>query len=347
MDRPSIIDMFKELIREIQKAFGDLSTIELPTKGLYHYTNAEGMKGILETKKIWATQYQYVNDSSELVYGRQLARDIIGMDYKAYNHVIIKKMLETLLEHIDSEALQTQSFIACFCEVPDLLSQWRGYSGKGTGYAIHFQPVGGRISLTDLIIPHPVKPRLSPPSIFTDLNYVWVKMNYDHEKHGDVITEIILRSCKFVREECAAKYPDQNFEDAAKYDESTEKTANTEVGERVAVFVMAALLQCFFRMKNRKFYEEQEWRINYSEERSEDPSSRVVPIDFRPSGGMLIPFVKIPFLHVNKRDVLNVRSVMCGPSPHPDLTRQSVKEFLVQRNFSGISVVTSDIPLRV
>jgi len=348
MDRPSTIDLFKILISEIQKAFGDLWRIELP-ENLYHYTSADGMMGILEKKEIWATQYQYVNDSSELIYGRQLARNLILMHNKTYAHVIVRRMLKNLLEHMDNDRQQTQNFIACFCEAPDLLSQWRGYSGKGTGYAIHFQPAGGRISSTDLILPHPSKPRPMSPSIFTDLNYTWVKMNYDRDKHGSVITEIIQRSCKFVSEECIARYQDQNFDDTSPgaYDKSVETIANDDVAQPVAIFAMAALLQCFIRMKNSKFDEEHEWRITYSEERTEDPGSRVFPIEFRTSGGMLIPYVKLPFLNVNDIDILKIASVTCGPSPHPDLTRQAVREFLIQHKYADVNIMTSQIPLRV
>ncbi|HEX5325173.1 MAG TPA: DUF2971 domain-containing protein [Acetobacteraceae bacterium] len=35
--------------------------------------------------------------------------------------------------------LPIYSFVACFCSDPDLLSQWRGYSGANYGYAIGFR----------------------------------------------------------------------------------------------------------------------------------------------------------------------------------------------------------------
>lgn len=33
---------------------------------LYHYTTLEGLKGILETQTLWATHFEFLNDSSEL-----------------------------------------------------------------------------------------------------------------------------------------------------------------------------------------------------------------------------------------------------------------------------------------
>ncbi|MER0171630.1 MAG: hypothetical protein DU489_13715 [Nitrosomonas sp.] len=33
---------------------------------LFHYTNAKGLMGIIESQSIWATHYAYVNDSEEI-----------------------------------------------------------------------------------------------------------------------------------------------------------------------------------------------------------------------------------------------------------------------------------------
>lgn len=33
---------------------------------LFHYTNAEGLIGIIESQSIWATHYAYLNDSEEI-----------------------------------------------------------------------------------------------------------------------------------------------------------------------------------------------------------------------------------------------------------------------------------------
>ena len=40
---------------------------------LFHYTSAGGLKGILESRCIWATDAAFLNDASEIIYaGRQL-----------------------------------------------------------------------------------------------------------------------------------------------------------------------------------------------------------------------------------------------------------------------------------
>ena len=47
------------------------------TQPLYHYTNAGGLRGIIESQKIWFTSYPYLNDPSELTYGMNIARGLL------------------------------------------------------------------------------------------------------------------------------------------------------------------------------------------------------------------------------------------------------------------------------
>src|SRR5438876_851599 len=47
------------------------------TVPLYHYTDASGLKGIIENQQIWFTSYQYLNDPSELSFGIDAAQKAI------------------------------------------------------------------------------------------------------------------------------------------------------------------------------------------------------------------------------------------------------------------------------
>jgi hypothetical protein len=44
---------------------------------LYHYTTIEGLKGILESEEIWATDVDYLNDGSEYVYAERFIEDVL------------------------------------------------------------------------------------------------------------------------------------------------------------------------------------------------------------------------------------------------------------------------------
>jgi len=41
---------------------------------LWHYTTAEGLKGILYDQTLWATDYRYLNDESEITYSKTIIR---------------------------------------------------------------------------------------------------------------------------------------------------------------------------------------------------------------------------------------------------------------------------------
>ena len=44
---------------------------------LYHYTTQVGLMGIVESKEIWATQIEYLNDGMELIYAFDLAMQVL------------------------------------------------------------------------------------------------------------------------------------------------------------------------------------------------------------------------------------------------------------------------------
>lgn len=135
---------------------------------LYHYTNEQGLYGILENRCIWATHYKFLNDYSEIeLFRDKLARFLYPQELESFKELFSKslKNQKCIVETIGLSALAEDNckaiieqfynsltdevYIASFCaEHPDdyinqngLLSQWRGYGGDG-GYAIVFNTCG-------------------------------------------------------------------------------------------------------------------------------------------------------------------------------------------------------------
>ncbi|MBI4774157.1 MAG: DUF2971 domain-containing protein [Deltaproteobacteria bacterium] len=133
-------------------------------KKLYHYTTWQGLKEILQTQSLWATNYKFLNDYSELVSFRdKLVSLIYPVARETYQQLTaLKPSLKSKiqehggLDHIaqhDTEALidaqysalGDEIYILSFCGEPEkqivadngLLSQWRGY-GAGGGAALIF-----------------------------------------------------------------------------------------------------------------------------------------------------------------------------------------------------------------
>lgn len=122
---------------------------------VYHYTNSRGLLGILSSNEFWLNDVEFMNDSQELVYARsavigELRARADGFwsgpepdpDQSAeWNRAAqIRSMAGFLSGDADGEPFY-HVYATCFCEAPDLLSQWRGYAGAG-GYAVGIRTSG-------------------------------------------------------------------------------------------------------------------------------------------------------------------------------------------------------------
>jgi hypothetical protein len=81
-----------------------------------------------------------MNDSVEFEYTIKLANDIVAQRTEKSIREEDEAILKDGLDHVRRMRLSNMCSVS-FCEEPDLLSQWRGYSDEGTGYAIGFSSV--------------------------------------------------------------------------------------------------------------------------------------------------------------------------------------------------------------
>jgi hypothetical protein len=127
---------------------------------LYHYTDAAGLIGIVERQVLWATDAEFLNDAQELRFGRAEVHAALlsraselstgkargdHPEYPEYPDALAYTAASMMLGAAESiqpnarhdEYFQVAVYVTCFCEEPDLLSQWRGYAAGG-GFAIGF-----------------------------------------------------------------------------------------------------------------------------------------------------------------------------------------------------------------
>ena len=140
---------------------------------LFHYTNATGLAGIIQSQTLWATHYAYLNDSEEMQHfhknrlpnllqnGADKGLDELIAENPGKQLIDKEKIIEgyvqatlTDLENIlwnnrDDKVPLAEPYVTSFCSTKDkderiknhgLLSQWRGY-GRDGGYAIVFDTV--------------------------------------------------------------------------------------------------------------------------------------------------------------------------------------------------------------
>lgn len=111
---------------------------------LYHYCGLEAFLSIIKNSTLWLSDIRKYNDYLECVYCRdKINEKIRGFleddkeDLEAWNFGY----------NINSDlSMDMISYVACFSENKDQLSQWRGYADNGAGIAVGFS----RESFADL-----------------------------------------------------------------------------------------------------------------------------------------------------------------------------------------------------
>ena len=68
-DMQEALERFRDEAEEILASFLHTISSQQPPAVIYHYTNDAGLKGILETGKIWLSDIFSLNDPSELSHG--------------------------------------------------------------------------------------------------------------------------------------------------------------------------------------------------------------------------------------------------------------------------------------
>lgn len=104
---------------------------------VYHYTDAAGLNGILRSQKLWATEFRFMNDESEIQLGMRRAIAEIDRQLDGSKDELKKAFLLTLKDHCETDSAYT-SYVVSLTSRKDDLSQWRGYASDGYGFSIGF-----------------------------------------------------------------------------------------------------------------------------------------------------------------------------------------------------------------
>lgn len=93
----------------------------------YHYTSVAGGHGIIGSRRVWLTDYRFLNDKRELKQG--------------YTH-FIEALPENLRASFERAFLWHDQFnhhcVLSLSHSPKILSQWRAYADDATGLALGF-----------------------------------------------------------------------------------------------------------------------------------------------------------------------------------------------------------------
>lgn len=193
---------------------------------LWHYTNAEGLIGILQSGELWSTHVSCLNDQMELRYARRLLLDKIIELSNSVVHSEEIRFLNILKSELAQDSTTTSEwFVTSFSTKMDDLSQWRAYGFGEGGYAIGFE--FSKLNDRDKVD-----------------NADIVPVCYNIQTHNDIAKNVATMSLQYFLDGLLAK--DRRFETWI---------AQFLDGWGKHLTYLAPLI------KHPKFLEEQEWRL--------------------------------------------------------------------------------------
>jgi hypothetical protein len=137
-DMRAALEKFNGDAEKIVELFRNTLPLEPPPL-IYHYTNDFGLRGVLQTGKLWLTDIFALNDPSELSHGVLLALN--GLTAKAADGSPESKTFAADLAAFAQQGGIEKSghyFMCSFSSCGDDLGQWRAYADNGRGYALAF-----------------------------------------------------------------------------------------------------------------------------------------------------------------------------------------------------------------
>lgn len=285
-----------------------------PNVSWYHYTDAAGLKGILESGSLWATNIAYLNDPLEVDYSRSFCKEFLRNRMQSEHIESFKTLLEgvrrTIAGFPDLLFPDELQFAISFSLDGDLLSQWRAYADHGRGYSVGFlnQELLNSCCRNADMTDEASEPRFLP-----------FRVIYDHEEQHDLLS----RAIDFLYH----KWP--VLEGAFFEDETTSNTLKVIGAQWLA---QAAL--CF---KHEAFREEQEVRIavcNTMEMKAAGTSPRIM---LRTRDHRLVPFIPISFSSRNQR--LPLTQIITGPGLEHEPANRALMMY-----FRSLSYTQDEMP---
>lgn len=294
---------------------------------LYHYTNAQGLQGIIESQQLHATDINYLNDAEEHIHfcekrlpelldrmwedcSEEERTTIIGLGYggkENFQH----DMLSSFSKSVPNNSSFTVSFSIPPSIDPDdgLLSQWRAY-GRDGGYAIEF-------STADLV--QQVQSELErfhyPYAVFAPTHY-GLEMSQEREHLENRFLNDVKKT--------VLNYDSLIFS---------------------FPLLQGQLATLSILVKHPGFREEREFRMAFVRPdraiHGSEKAAQANPLRFRP--GSLRPYIALFEDKPEEKKGLPVQRIIVGPHPDKDKRKAAVEALLRQNNIKA-EVITSSIP---
>jgi hypothetical protein len=298
-----------------------LLTTTIPDR-LWHYTSFVGLKGIVESHSIFATDIRFLNDSEELAHAKLLLKEIAADEKeklaasapfsKIPAHIPddLTAHIQGLLETGPFHSSMLQIFVASFSESRDLLSQWRGYATGSSGVSLG----------SDLRELRPQRPLV-----------VFAPCIYDNDEKRKLLKEIVNGLFEVLIQSVSLAYSAAEQHNSMTFDKWYESDPDiTEMLKQIDRRKMLAtydLLRVAALMKHSSFSEEREWRLVIPLLRTFNDHD--AQISWGTGSSTLIPRTSQDLAS----NVSLIKEIILGPGSHPSAS-EAVKGFMASVNLS-------------
>jgi hypothetical protein len=309
---PSADDEIFQALEEhpVIKALG--VSFSPPPPILYHYTSMSALLSIIETGRIRATHFRYLNDSSEVITMLDAVRErlIERIGLEALTDKV--RELRELADVMKNDKLINE-FVASFSEDGDDLSQWRSYCRDG-GVSLGF--AAGALRSQWVSDPSGGKPWWVGGSL--------KKVRYLGGEVADDLDSIIDSTLEFGR---ALDGKDGFFGEIEHIEAA-----------RASLTLLAPLY------KHHAFQHECEWRMILRKPHKPMPGQR-----FRVGASTLVPYIEVDLnrdLEFRLSDKYMLNKVFIGPTPNPQLSKDAIQNLFATKGHPEVVVEVSSIPYR-
>jgi hypothetical protein len=285
---------------------------------VHHYTNADGLLGIVNSSHLWASSPLALNDSSEVTFGLDLVRHIWGAIPSDHLSVGQHALMGQVLDSLDG--IKEAVYLLSASREGDLLNQWQGYSGR-QGYCLGID-TAKRLAVLE---PEDAPEEALWRSVGLGVNPGWYSVLYDETDQIEAARRLLT-------------YLVEDMPDP------TDSAGIDRFAHHVTVFVGTLAGQ----LKHGAFAAEQEVRYIA-------PKGVLFPEKFRAGPFGLVPYVELAaaprsedYLYVHPPvGVLPLVGLTCGPANEPEKSAVAATagRFLRARGYN-IEVTTSEVPYR-
>jgi hypothetical protein len=288
---------------------------------LAHYATAEGLYGIIKNGCLWASAAYYLNDSSEIDYGCKLFTNFLAEfplepEKEWLRTGVLEKTEKAFKPGGFMDSVIPRTYVACFCEDENLLSQWRAY-GQGGGYSISFR----RKELVSSL-------KVEDELYLVELRRVIYDEKVQIEQLRGVLSDVLS-----ALDDPSVLASFQNIEDEYKplFFTSFE------------MFLQTLALGEIVRFKYPAFKDEKEWRLVIRPQSPFLNSGEIGQLKFRPARGMVIPYLELrPKLKAGR---LPIDFVRYGPTLEKKRVENSLDLLFKQNGYGDVTFRGSEIPV--